>query len=256
MNIDATSDRDQRDERLPCMEGRVRSDMRSLHCRSPLTQSGEGTSISRQYANEIVCAQGDASDAVFYIHHGQIRLTIVSESGKEAMLGFLGAGDFFGESCLMGHSRHTATITTMSECLISRVEKATMVRLLREEPKISELFTSFLLRRNARIQDDLVDQLFNSSEKRLARTLLLLANLERYGAAEAVIPPISQTTLAEMIGTTRSRVSHFMNRFRRLGLIDYDGKIKVYSTLWDIVHPDGGVATWAASGRCANISRQ
>ena len=240
MNFDAATDRD-RDERLTIMEASIRRDICSHRPKSPLTRSGEGSSIARHCSGEIVCAQGDASDTVFYIHRGQVRLTVVSESGKEATIGFLGAGDFFGEPCLMGHSRHTATVTTMTECLTSRAERATMTRLLQEEPKISELFTSFLLRRNARLLDDLVDQLFNSSEKRLARNLLLLANLGRDGAAEGYIPPISQAMLAELVGTTRSRVSHFMNKFRRLGLIDYDSEIKVYSSLWDVVLPDGGV---------------
>jgi CRP-like cAMP-binding protein len=255
MNFDAASDHN-RDERVPIVETAVRRDTRLLHPKSPLTLSGEGTSISRHCSHEIVCAQGDASDAVFYIHHGRVRLTIVSESGKEALIGFLGAGDFFGEPCLMGHARHTATITTMTECLVSRVEKAVMTRLLQEEPKTSEMFTSFLLRRNARIQDDLVDQLFNSSEKRLARSLLLLANVGKDDAAEARIPAISQAMLAEMVGTTRSRVSHFMNKFRRLGFIDYDGEIEVYSSLWSVVLPDGGVVSRTDSGQCANVSRQ
>jgi len=241
MNFDAATNRS-RDEGLPTMEASIRRDMCSHRPKSPLTRSGEGSSISRQCCNEIVCAQGDASDAVFYIHHGQVRLTVVSESGKEAVIGILGAADFFGELCLTGHSRHTATVTTITECLTSRVEKATMARLLQEEPKISELFTSFLLRRNGRLLDDLVDQLFNSSEKRLARNLLLLANLGRNGAAEGHIPPISQAMLAELVGTTRSRVSHFMNKFRRLGFIDYDGEIKVYRSLWDIILPEAGVA--------------
>jgi CRP/FNR family transcriptional regulator, cyclic AMP receptor protein len=256
MNFGAAADRDGRDERLPIMEASLRRDMRSLHPKSPLTRSGEGASISRQCSHEIVCAQGDASDTVFYIHHGQVRLTVVSEGGKEAMIGLLGRGDFFGEPCLIGHSRHTVTVTTMTECLMSLVEKATMIRLIREDPKISEMFTSYLLRRSARIQDDLVDQLFNSCEKRLARNLLLLADLGRGVAAEGNIPAISQAMLAEMVGTTRSRISHFMNKFRRLGFIDYDGEIKVHSSLWDVVLADCGVASQAAFGNGANVRHQ
>jgi CRP/FNR family transcriptional regulator, cyclic AMP receptor protein len=172
--------------------------------------------------NHKIFLQGDPALAIFYIQKGKIKLTVVSKQGKEAVVAILGTGDFFGEGCLAGQSLRMATAATLSECSIMRLEKAAVIALLHAEPAFSELFLHHLLSRNIRIEEDLVDQLFNSSEKRLARVLLLLANFGKAGKPEPVIPKISQETLAEIVGTTRSRVSFFMNRFRKLGFIQYD----------------------------------
>ena len=183
-------------------------------------------------------SQGDPAHAVFYIQKGKIKLTVVSKEGKEAVVAILGFGDFFGEGCLAGQSVRMATATTMSVCSIMRLEKAGVVRLLHEQPAFSDLLLHHLLSRNIRIEEDLVDQLFNSSEKRLARVLLLLANFGKDGKPEAVIPKISQETLAEIVGTTRSRVSFFMNRFRKMGFIDYNGGLEVHSSLLNVILHD------------------
>ena len=178
---------------------------------------------------------------MFYIQKGKVKLTVVSNSGKEAVVAILGPGDFLGEACLAGRPLCLATATTMTDCSIVRLEKPAMIRVLREEPAFSELFLAYLLSRNIRIEEDLVDQLFNSSEKRLARVLLLLANFGKEGKPEPVIAKISQETLAEMIGTTRSRVSFFMNKFRKLGFIEYNGGLEglhVHSSLLNIVLHD------------------
>jgi CRP/FNR family cyclic AMP-dependent transcriptional regulator len=185
-----------------------------------------------------VFSQGDPADTVFYIQKGKIKLAVVSKEGKEAVVGILGAGDFFGEGCLAGQSVRMATATTMSECSIMQLEKAGVVRLLHEQPAFSDLLLHHLLSRNIRIEEDLVDQLFNSSEKRLARVLLLLANFGKDGKPEAVIPKISQETLAEIVGTTRSRVSLFMNRFRKMGFIHYNGGLEVHSSLLNVILHD------------------
>jgi CRP/FNR family cyclic AMP-dependent transcriptional regulator len=187
---------------------------------------------------QIVFSQADPADSIFYIQKGKIKLTVVSSHGKEAVVAILGERAFFGEGCLAGQPLRMATATTMSECTIVRLEKATIVRVLRDEPAFSEVFLSYLLSRNIRIEEDLVDQLFNSSEKRLARVLLLLANFGKEGKPEPVIAKMSQETLAEIIGTTRSRVSFFMNRFRKLGFIDYNGGLHVHSSLLNIVLHD------------------
>ena len=186
----------------------------------------------------MVFSQGDPADAIFYIQKGKVKLTVVSEHGKEAVIAILEAGDFFGEGCLAGQPLRIATAGAISECAIMRLEKSDTIRVLHDEPAFSELFLEYLLSRNIRIEEDLVDQLFNSSEKRLARLLLLLANFGKEGKPEPVIANISQETLAEMIGTTRSRVSHFMNKFRKLGFIDYNGGLKVHSSLLNIVLHD------------------
>ena len=175
---------------------------------------------------QVVFAQSDPADAIFYIQKGKVKLTVVSDNGKEAVIAILGVGDFLGEGCLAGRPLYLGTATAMSECSIVRMGKSSMIRLLHEEPTFSELFVSYLLSRNIRIEEDLVDQLFNSSEKRLARVLLLLANFGKEGKPEPVIAKISQETLAEMIGTTRSRVSFFMNKFRKLGFIEYNGGLQ------------------------------
>jgi CRP/FNR family cyclic AMP-dependent transcriptional regulator len=186
----------------------------------------------------MVLSQGDAANAVIYIQKGKIKLTIVSNNGKEAIIAILGPGDFLGEGCLAGRPVCLATATAMSDCSIVRLEKAAMIRVLHDEPAFSELFLAYLLSRNMRIEEDLVDQLFNSSEKRLARVLLLLANFGKEGKPEPVITKISQETLAEMIGTTRSRVSFFMNKFRKMGFIEYNGGLHVHSSLLNIVLHD------------------
>ena len=175
------------------------------------------------------------ADAVFYIQNGKVKVTVVSEQGKEAVVAVLGPDEFCGEGCLTGQPRRMATATAMTECEIMRLEKAAIVRVLHDEPAFSEMFVAHLLARTIRVEEDLVDQLFNSSEKRLARALLLLANFGKEGRPEPIIAKVSQETLAEMIGTTRSRVSFFMNKFRKLGLIDYNGHIEVHSSLLNVV---------------------
>jgi CRP/FNR family transcriptional regulator, cyclic AMP receptor protein len=203
-----------------------------------LAKADGGRTISNYQKDQTVFSQGEAADAVFYIQQGKIKITVVSEQGKEAVVAILGTGDFFGEGCLVGQSLRMATVTAMMECEIMRLEKAAIIRVLHEEPAFSEMFMSHLLTRNIRVEADLVDQLFNSSEKRLARALLLLANFGKEGKPEPVVAKISQETLAEMIGTTRSRVSSFMNKFRQLGFIDYNGKLEVHSSLLNVVLHD------------------
>ena len=182
-----------------------------------------------------VYTQGDQAEAVYFVQKGKVKVVVTSESGKEAVVAILGPGDFLGEGCLHGQQMRMATATAMTECAIMRIEKSTMIAMLHQEPQFSELFIAYLLHRNGRVEEDLVDQLFNSSEKRLARTLLLLANFGKEGKPEPVIAKISQETLAEMIGTTRSRVSFFMNKFRRLGFVKYNGRIEVHSSLLSVV---------------------
>ena len=189
---------------------------------------------------QAIFAQGDSADAVFYIKGGKIRLTIVSKSGKEATLGILSEGDFIGEGCLTGQTRRLFSATAMTDCTLMRIDKKSMMDVLHREQAFSDMFVAYLLTRNIRYEEDLVDQLFNSSEKRLARILLLLAHFGKEGKQETVIPKMSQEMLAEMIGTTRSRVSFFLNRFRKLGFIDYDGGsgLQVHSSLLNIVLHD------------------
>ena len=194
-----------------------------------------GRSISKYRTNQEVFAQSSSADAVFYIQKGKVKITVVSEQGKEAVVAILGPDEFCGEGCLTGQLLRLATATAMTDCEIMRLEKATMIRVLHEEQAFSEFFVSHLLARTIRVEADLVDQLFNSSEKRLARALLLLANFGKEGEPEPILAKISQETLAEMIGTTRSRVSAFMNKFRELGLIDYNGRIEVHRSLLNVV---------------------
>jgi CRP/FNR family cyclic AMP-dependent transcriptional regulator len=200
-----------------------------------LSKVNGGRAISEYRKDKVVFRQGDPSDAVFYIQSGKAKTTVISEQGKEAVIAILDTGDFFGEGCLTGQPQRLSTVTAMTECVIVRITKEDITRVIHEEPAFAELFISHLLARNSRVEEDLVDQLFNSSEKRLARTLLLLANFGKEGRPEPVLAKISQETLAEMIGTTRSRVSHFMNKFRELGLIDYNGHIEVHSSLLNVV---------------------
>jgi CRP/FNR family cyclic AMP-dependent transcriptional regulator len=188
-----------------------------------LSKIGSGRSNVKFSPGSTVYTQGDPATSVYFLQKGKAKITVASSAGKEAVIAIIGPGDFFGEGCLNGHAVRMATVTAMTECATMRIERAAMVQTLHEEPKFADLFISHLLHRNSRVEEDLVDQLFNSSEKRLARTLLLLANFGKEGKPEPVIAKISQETLAEMIGTTRSRVSFFMNKFRRLGLIDYNG---------------------------------
>ena len=203
-----------------------------------LSKVNGGRTISDYRKNQIVYRQGDPSDSVFFIQSGKVKKTVVSEQGKEAVVALLGADDFFGEGCLAGETLRLATVSAMTKCVIARISKADIARVIHEEPAFAELFISHLLARNSRVEEDLVDQLFNSSEKRLARLLLLLANFGKEGRPEPIIAKISQETLAEMIGTTRARVSFFMNKFRQLGLIDYNGKIEVHSSLLNVVLRD------------------
>jgi CRP/FNR family transcriptional regulator, cyclic AMP receptor protein len=200
-----------------------------------LTTVNGGRTISKYRRDQKVFRQGDPADAVFFIQEGEVKVCVISEQGKEAIVARHGEGDFFGEGCLSGQPLRLATIATMTECVIMRLDKAAIVRVLHDEPKFSERFMSHLLARNTRIEADLVDQLFNSSEKRLARALLLLANFGKEGRPERVIAKISQDTLADMIGTTRSRVSGFMNKFRKLGFISYNGTMEVHTSLLTMV---------------------
>jgi CRP-like cAMP-binding protein len=199
-----------------------------------------GRKIEAFPRKQTIFAQGDSSDAVFYINEGKVKLTVVSQIGKEATIGILNKGDFFGEGCLTGQPLRLCSATAMTDCSVMKIGKKSMTEVLHEEPAFSELFVAYLLTRNIRYEEDLVDQLFNSSEKRLARILLLLAHFGKEGKPEILIPKMSQETLAEMIGTTRSRVSFFMNRFRKLGFIEYDSGsgLQVHSSLLNIVLHD------------------
>ncbi|MDH5320706.1 MAG: Crp/Fnr family transcriptional regulator [Nitrospira sp.] len=209
-----------------------------------LSKVEKGRMMLRSPKKQILFSQGDTTDAVFYIQAGKVKVTVVSKHGKEAVVAILERGAFVGESCLVGQTIRTATATTLEDSRILRIEKAVMLRLLQEEPKFAEAFMSYLLVHSIRVQEDLVDQLFNSSEKRLARALLLLAHFGKEGKPETVIAKVSQETLAEMIGTTRSRVSFFMNKFRKLRFIDYksglrgNGKLHVHSSLLTVVLHD------------------
>ena len=203
-----------------------------------LAKIGEAKEAVSYRRKQVVFAQGDPADAVYYIQKGKVKLTVVSKEGKEAVVALLGEDEFFGEGCLAGQPIRMASATAIDDSAIVRLGKKMMVDLLHTKPKFSELFTSYLLSRNIRIEEDLVDQLFNSSEKRLARILLLLSHFGKEGKSEPVIPKISQETLAGMVGTTRSRVSHFMNKFRKLGFVEYNGGLEVHSSLLGIVLHD------------------
>ena len=200
-----------------------------------LAKADGGVTICKYSKGEAVFTQGEPANCVFYIQDGKVKIAVVSAQGKEAVVAFLKAGDFIGEGCLTGRLRRVSTARALTDCMLTRLDKSTMVRMLRDEPNFSELFTAHLLSRTLRTEEDLVDQLFNSSEKRLARALLLLANFGKDGKHEPVIAKVSQETLAEMVGTTRSRVSHFMNKFRQLGYINYNGDLEVHSSLLDAV---------------------
>ncbi|HEX5779607.1 MAG TPA: Crp/Fnr family transcriptional regulator [Xanthobacteraceae bacterium] len=200
-----------------------------------LETAAKGRIIVTHPKKQIVFTQGDDADDVIYIKKGKIKVTVISQHGKEAVVALLGADEFLGEGCLIGQPKRLATATTMTECVVMRVDKAEILRVLQDEPAFSKMFISHILARNARVEEDLVDQLFNSTEKRLARLLLLLANFGKEGRPEPIVAKITQETIAEMIGTTRSRVSHFMNKFRDMGFIDYNGHLEVHSSLLSVV---------------------
>jgi CRP/FNR family cyclic AMP-dependent transcriptional regulator len=200
--------------------------------------AGEHRTILKHRKNENIFSQGELADAVFYIKKGKIKVTVVSKQGKEAVVAILGVDEFVGEGCLIGQPKRLATASAMTECATMRVAKTEIQRVLRDEPAFSQMFMTHILARNARVEEDLLDQLFNSTEKRLARLLLLLANFGKEGRPEPLIAKISQEMLAEMIGTTRSRVSHFMNKFRKSGFIDYNGHLEVHSSLLSVVLAD------------------
>jgi CRP/FNR family transcriptional regulator, cyclic AMP receptor protein len=202
-----------------------------------LGRIGAGRTVERYRKNQKIFSQGDIADTVFFIQRGKVKITVLSEHGKEAVVGIFGEGQFFGEGCLRGGELRSATSHAMEECLITSITRSAMLATLSNEPKFSSFFMAYLLRRNSRIEDDLIDQLFNSSERRLARLLLLLANFGE-NDAKPIAVTLSQETLAEMIGTTRSRVSFFMNKFRKKGFIDYNGKIEVHRSLLNAVLRD------------------
>ena len=203
-----------------------------------LGRIGEGRSIAKYRRGQAIFSQGERADSVFYIQKGKAKLTVVSKQGKEAVVAILGVDEFFGEGCLAGQTMRIASATAMTDAVVMRLERTAIVRALHDEPAFSEVFIAYLLERTIRVEADLVDQLFNSSEKRLARLLLLLANFGKETKPEPIIAKISQETLAEMIGTTRSRVSFFMNKFRKLGFIEYNGGIEVHSSLLNVVLHD------------------
>jgi CRP/FNR family cyclic AMP-dependent transcriptional regulator len=203
-----------------------------------LAKVERGRTIAKYRKNQKIFSQGDAADSVFYIQTGKVKITVVSEHGKEAVVAMLGKDEFCGEGCLAGQPKRIASATALTECEIMRIEKGTIIRVLHDEPSFSQMFLAHLLVRSIRVEEDLVDQLFNSSEKRLARALLLLANFGKAGRPEPLITNVSQETLAEMIGTTRSRVSYFMNKFRKLGFISYNGTMEIHSSLLSVVLHD------------------
>ena len=203
-----------------------------------LSTIDSGRKIAALTKKQTIFAQGDSSDAVFYIQEGKVKLTVVATNGKEATIGILNEGDFFGEGCLTGQPLRLCAATAMTDCSVMRIDKKSMMEVLHREHAFSDMFVAYLLTRNIRYEEDLVDQLFNSSEKRLARVLLLLARFGKDGKPEVAIPKISQETLAEMVGTTRSRVSFFMNRFRKLGFVRYNGKLEIHSSLLNVVLHD------------------
>ena len=203
-----------------------------------LATAAVGREIFKHSKKDVIFAQGDDADAVFYIKKGKVKVAVISEQGKEAVVALLGPDEFVGEGCLIGQPKRLATASAMTECETMRVAKTEIQRVIHDEPAFSEMFVAHILARNARVEEDLVDQLFNSTEKRLARVLLLLANFGKEGRPEPILAKISQETLAEMIGTTRSRVSHFMNKFRQLGFIDYNGHLEVHNSLLSVLLAD------------------
>jgi CRP-like cAMP-binding protein len=217
------------------MKRKVRS---GIDPKTLLASVGAGKTARDFRKNETIFAQGDRAEVVFFVERGKVKLTVLSQQGKQAVIAILGPGNFFGEGCLAGQPLRMSTATAMTDSAIVPLPKQTMIRALHQDPGFSERFTAYLLSRNIRFEEDLVDQLFNSSEKRLARILLLLANFGKEGRPEPVVPKVSQETLAEMVGTTRSRVSFFMNKFRKLGFIEYNGRLEVHSSLLHVVLHD------------------
>jgi len=203
-----------------------------------LTKASGGRTSAEYCTGDRIFAQGDTADAIFHINQGKVKITVVSKQGKEGVVALLKDGDFFGEGCLAGQQVRMATATAISACSVMKINKATVQSMLHKEPSFADLFLSHLLSRNIRFEEDLVDQLFNSSEKRLARVLLILANFGKEGAPQTLIPKISQETLAGIVGTTRSRVNFFMNRFRKFGFIEYNGSLKIHSSLLNVVLHD------------------
>ncbi len=218
--------------------GAAKNKIALFHVRTFLAEAGQGRTITAFGNGKVIFLQGDPANAVYYIQHGKVKLSVVSNTGREAVIALLESGDFFGEGCLSAQQHRLSTARAMADCSIVRLEKATMVAVLHHQPSFSELFLAHMLSRSARIEADLIDQLFNSSEKRLARALLLMANFGKDGKPEKVIAKISQETLAEMIGTTRSRVSFFMNKFRKLGFIKYNGTLEIHSSLLNVILHD------------------
>jgi CRP/FNR family cyclic AMP-dependent transcriptional regulator len=200
-----------------------------------LTTMGAGRTITTYKAKSYIFQQGTACDAVFYIQQGQVELSVVSQQGKERVVGMLGAGSFLGEGCLAGHPRYLASARASTEATVARVETATLAQAMKEHPELSERFMAFLLLRNSQVEADLVDQLFNSSEKRLARLLVMLAQVGQEAELRTIAMPISQEVMAARVGTTRSRINYFMNKFRKLGLIEYNGTLKVHSSLLNVI---------------------
>ncbi len=213
-----------------------------------LATAALGRDISNHSKKEVIFAQGEDADAVFYIKKGKVKVAVLSKDGKEAIVALLGPDEFVGEGCLIGQPKRLATASAMTECQTMRVAKTEIQRLLHEEPTFSKMFMAHILARNARVEEDLVDQIFNSTEKRLARLLLLMANFGKEARTEPILAKISQETLAEMIGTTRSRVSHFMNKFRRLGFIDYNGHLEVHNSLVGVLLTEQPRAVSAPKG--------
>ena len=209
-----------------------------LDAKGLLAAVGPGSATRDHPKTQPIFSQGDRADAVFFVQRGKVKLTVLSRQGKQAVVALLGPGDFFGEGCLAGQPVRMATATALTESSVLRLPKPAMIRALHRDAVFAEVFTAYLLSRNIRMEEDLVDQLFNSSEKRLARILLLLANFGKAGRPEPVVPKISQETLAEMVGTTRSRISHFMNKFRKLGFVAYNGRLEVHSSLLHVVLHD------------------
>jgi CRP-like cAMP-binding protein len=222
----------------PKKNGHPPTTLRSSDALSVITSIGTGRSKIALTPKQEIFRQGDPADAVFYIERGRVQLNVVSDQGKEGIIAMLQTGDFFGEGCLAGQPVHMASAVAMAETDVIKIEKATMVTLLHDQAAFSELFTAYVLTRNIQIEEDLVDQLFNSSEKRLARILLLLANFGKDGKLEPVIPKVSQEMLAARVGTTRARINFFMNKFRKMGLIEYNGHLKVHSALINIIVHD------------------
>jgi CRP-like cAMP-binding protein len=216
----------------------ARKKVQQSAAQSFLASVGVGKTVAKYQREQPIFRQGEAADAVFYIEQGKVQITVVSEEGKERVVAMLEPGQFFGEGCMAGQSLHLATASAMTECATVRIEKNTMIRALRDDPAFSQVFMAFLLSHNAQIEADLVDQLFNSSEKRLARVLLMLANFGKDGKLETVTTPISQEILAAKVGTTRSRINFFMNKFRKLGFIEYNGALKVHTALLNVIVHD------------------